>query len=903
MVHIIPLFVGERRLDTGNAVQYPDSSPIGAAVQQLGDRWQAAAERYEQRKAQQQAFDTEIAARRLNGELAKAEADAVANAPADGAGLHEAMYGQVDPYTGQVVKTGLFDTLFGNFLKQAPPELRPGLASRKEALREAGSIRMALQQNQRRKQYEQDQVAEVHTAELNNIAQSDPNDTAAFDASRQTGLDLIAKMDLDPQIRLQAEAAWRASTAKARMQALIAQDPRRAAEMLSAGPVAGDGMGETVRAQLGAGAQAFGERPSRDGPASIPLDAITYLNPGDIAALKAQANNATAAQMVGANARVMLAEQNAPAVIATIGKYPEEEPTAQDFVNVYGADEGSNRFEHFRITTGVAKAYSDMYAASNQAIHAELLHSRPGSGSSLEARERYEVKAGAAQLIMVARDADPVAYVSQLFRGFAPDWNKISTPEDFQAAVNWARAAQQQMGFRTVLSVPQEFSDNLGARYVDKSVPLQQRIIELSEKFKAVRDPEARFTFAGQVFQSALARIRQNAADDPKISPAELEAQERALQANLLEMAEHPARVRFDAGSWWQKPFAAANDTVRLMANSATFGQADTISAGLNSLFSDQSYAELRAAEQAETEDAEDRAGSAGTAAKLLGAFVTGHGLQSAGLTFTGKFGAEAVGGLRGLFARSATAAADGAVLGGVDAALNGRDVVPEVASGVVLGSGGNALAESLNAIGGQVARKLFGGPASDTVVNSSNAYPLPGTRTSVDPPAGQPFVGENAAAADVLSARQPSKPPTPEGASNQPTAEASPSSATERGPTNGASGGQDLHLTYMSHWTAAQRAAADLKVKILTEVATVVSHAVRAGKSARKIFEDASLLIPFGSDIDHMIDLQLGGLHELSNFMPLDASVNRSLGAQIWHQIKDLPIGTVINKVTIGER
>jgi hypothetical protein len=47
MVHIIPLFVGERRLDTGNAVQYPDSSPIGEAMQQFGDRWQAAAERYE----------------------------------------------------------------------------------------------------------------------------------------------------------------------------------------------------------------------------------------------------------------------------------------------------------------------------------------------------------------------------------------------------------------------------------------------------------------------------------------------------------------------------------------------------------------------------------------------------------------------------------------------------------------------------------------------------------------------------------------------------------------------------------------------------------------------------------------------------------------------------------------
>ncbi|UCI06282.1 hypothetical protein [Mesorhizobium sp. B1-1-8] len=136
MVHIIPLSVGQRRLDPGNAAQYPDASPVGGAVQQLGDHWQAVAERYEQRMAQQQAFDTEIAARRLGAEIASAEADTVANAPADGAGLHHAMYGEVDPHTGRVVLKGRFDTLFDNFLKQAPPELRPGLAGRKEALRD-----------------------------------------------------------------------------------------------------------------------------------------------------------------------------------------------------------------------------------------------------------------------------------------------------------------------------------------------------------------------------------------------------------------------------------------------------------------------------------------------------------------------------------------------------------------------------------------------------------------------------------------------------------------------------------------------------------------------------------------------------------------------------------------------
>ncbi|MER9406177.1 HNH endonuclease [Mesorhizobium caraganae] len=91
--------------------------------------------------------------------------------------------------------------------------------------------------------------------------------------------------------------------------------------------------------------------------------------------------------------------------------------------------------------------------------------------------------------------------------------------------------------------------------------------------------------------------------------------------------------------------------------------------------------------------------------------------------------------------------------------------------------------------------------------------------------------------------------------------------------------------------------------MKMLTEAVTVVSRAVRQGKSARKIFKKAGFLIPFGNDIDHIIDLQLGGANVLSNFALLDSSVNRSLGAQIWNQIKNLPIGTAINKVTIGER
>ena len=63
MVSIIPLSIAQRRLDTGNAVQYPQGSPVGGAMQGFGDQLTAVAGRYQQMKDQQEAFDAELARR------------------------------------------------------------------------------------------------------------------------------------------------------------------------------------------------------------------------------------------------------------------------------------------------------------------------------------------------------------------------------------------------------------------------------------------------------------------------------------------------------------------------------------------------------------------------------------------------------------------------------------------------------------------------------------------------------------------------------------------------------------------------------------------------------------------------------------------------------------------------
>ena len=108
--------------------------------------------------------------------------------------------------------------------------------------------------------------------------------------------------------------------------------------------------------------------------------------------------------------------------------------------------------------------------------------------------------------------------------------------------------------------------------------------------------------------------------------------------------------------------------------------------------------------------------------------------------------------------------------------------------------------------------------------------------------------------------------------------------------------------LKYKDGWTDAQKAAADAKVKALTEAHTEKIHVERSGPSASKIYKDAHGVdsVPKGSDVDHVIDLQLGGKNDVSNMSPLDSSVNRSLGAQIMHAIKDYPDGTVFGKFII---
>lgn len=66
---------------------------------------------------------------------------------------------------------------------------------------------------------------------------------------------------------------------------------------------------------------------------------------------------------------------------------------------------------------------------------------------------------------------------------------------------------------------------------------------------------------------------------------------------------------------------------------------------------------------------------------------------------------------------------------------------------------------------------------------------------------------------------------------------------------------------------------------------------------NTRRRFKKAGGKVAEGEDVDHTIELQVGGADEVSNMKPLDKSVNRSFGSQIRNKIKNLPEGTILGR------
>jgi hypothetical protein len=104
-----------------------------------------------------------------------------------------------------------------------------------------------------------------------------------------------------------------------------------------------------------------------------------------------------------------------------------------------------------------------------------------------------------------------------------------------------------------------------------------------------------------------------------------------------------------------------------------------------------------------------------------------------------------------------------------------------------------------------------------------------------------------------------------------------------------------EITLKMKPGWTPPQVRAAMDKVAAVNARGPVVTQVPEQarGLRARRLWESVHGKITQKLiDVDHILDLQLGGRHVITNLQLLDRSVNRSLGAQIANAIKRAGLG-----------
>lgn len=149
------------------------------------------------------------------------------------------------------------------------------------------------------------------------------------------------------------------------------------------------------------------------------------------------------------------------------------------------------------------------------------------------------------------------------------------------------------------------------------------------------------------------------------------------------------AKEEYDALPWYGKAAQAADDTMRFLANGMTLGYADKFAGYMNGEGTD--------AERQKTARAHERAGSAGTAAEIVGTMIPAVTIAATPFSAS-RYVPSTLKGAAGLLGRSVAAGVDGATLGAVQATGYDTDPMTGAAIGFAGGAGGNLVGEGVGA-------------------------------------------------------------------------------------------------------------------------------------------------------------------------------------------------------------
>jgi len=116
------------------------------------------------------------------------------------------------------------------------------------------------------------------------------------------------------------------------------------------------------------------------------------------------------------------------------------------------------------------------------------------------------------------------------------------------------------------------------------------------------------------------------------------------------------------------------------------------------------------------------------------------------------------------------------------------------------------------------------------------------------------------------------------------------------------------LKLRVLKWWKPEEKAYGRAKINCLKRAAKdqrlFKRPVIRTGTAASHYTTASGKTVAPGDEVDHLIDLQLGGCETWGgNLFPTSKRVNRSFGAQIGNQLRSTPINTLITDVSVRRK
>lgn len=260
--------------------------------------------------------------------------------------------------------------------------------------------------------------------------------------------------------------------------------------------------------------------------------------------------------------------QNAPSAIQNTGAYDGQLPSREQFIDAYGIDDGSQRYNKFAAAVDVSEqayGFRTMSADEIQEAVKEAVPTSSGDNAALETA-RYESLSRAASATLAARKEDPASYAMQAFPGVSVAWQRAQETGNYQQAMTSMAIAQRDLGIRDMQLLPKQIAEQSVTSFKDGNLSGQDRLNAVAGLVFSTPDPEQRTAVFNQLVDAglpqamegvfeAMARGDQGAASrlmeavtvDPAKLPSDRENTPAVITENIYSNVWAPGEIGYTA--------------------------------------------------------------------------------------------------------------------------------------------------------------------------------------------------------------------------------------------------------------------------------------------------------------------------------------------------------------------